>query len=330
MRFPVWTVSNMYRPAMNEVNQGNFAAYSPNGYGLGYPNESSVSSGLPIRIEGGGALPDLMAMNSTTSTLRTFHCPNCLATILPGHILVNIGTTSCGSGHSSGNLDMQGPSEWPSFSTPSGLHHPDSTNDNFLKPKETEPTGPYSASPGDFSSWPMSDYVHQATGTSPPHAETLFPVTSVTPLRKEGSAVPLSDSDGTDLDDQASAETTPAEDNSENGRKRAPTGHKETPHKYVPAALPTRFDICLYLYSTRRRKSTNYKIIFACTLGDCAQTFTLQKDLNRHQRQSLMHKAEWENKFFCEESRCRSFGKSYTRKDNFNRHVETKHGKFAT
>jgi hypothetical protein len=234
---------------MNDIGQRNFATYVPNGYGLGYPNESSVSRGLTIRTEGGGALPDLMATNPTRCTLRTFHCPNCDATIPPERILVNIGTTSCGSGQGSGNIDIQGPSEWPSFLTPSGPHHQVSTNENFLKSNEIEPSGSYSASPGDFSSWPTSDYTHQATGTSPPYAESLPPVTSVTSRKKEGSAVPLSDSDGTDLDDQASAETTPAEDNSENGRKRAPTGHKGTGHKYVlPLCLHTLSLLILTLH----------------------------------------------------------------------------------
>ncbi|KAI1852559.1 hypothetical protein JX265_013018 [Neoarthrinium moseri] len=79
----------------------------------------------------------------------------------------------------------------------------------------------------------------------------------------------------------------------------------------------------------KRRRSSNYRIMFVCTLGDCEQTFTLEKDLIRHQRQSLIHKDECEHLFFCEEARCRSFGRSYSREDNYNRHVETKHAGFV-
>ena len=76
-----------------------------------------------------------------------------------------------------------------------------------------------------------------------------------------------------------------------------------------------------------------------CNLEGCEQTFTLEKDLLRHQKtakvhQSLLSKDDDDDdelgtgdRIFCDVKTCRFYGRTYSRWDNYKRHVRTCHGK---
>ncbi|KAH8681411.1 hypothetical protein BX600DRAFT_505102 [Xylariales sp. PMI_506] len=84
----------------------------------------------------------------------------------------------------------------------------------------------------------------------------------------------------------------------------------------------------------KRQKSSSLQVMYVCMMDDgdkaCEKTFTLEKDLIRHQHQSLTHKDACEMLYTCDERGCSSFGRVYTRKDNFRRHVESKHGQLKS
>ena len=75
-------------------------------------------------------------------------------------------------------------------------------------------------------------------------------------------------------------------------------------------------------------------MLYRCNLSDCKATFTLEKDLRRHQDTSKAHREQQfdaddptpEEVFTCREATCKSNGREYTRLDNYERHVRTMHG----
>ncbi|RYP08474.1 hypothetical protein DL765_008768 [Monosporascus sp. GIB2] len=61
-------------------------------------------------------------------------------------------------------------------------------------------------------------------------------------------------------------------------------------------------------------------------IGDCNEILLPKKDPRRHQEQSRrVEPSQWK----CKERRCASFGKTYNRLDNYNRHIKKVHAKFA-
>ncbi|KAI0127847.1 hypothetical protein BJ170DRAFT_390680 [Xylariales sp. AK1849] len=78
-----------------------------------------------------------------------------------------------------------------------------------------------------------------------------------------------------------------------------------------------------------RRPKLIHAKLFACGIDDCGRTFTLEKDLARHQLQSLAHQDFRSETHLCAEERCISFGRAFSRLDNYERHVRVMHGKLA-
>ncbi|RYP43832.1 hypothetical protein DL768_009639 [Monosporascus sp. mg162] len=79
--------------------------------------------------------------------------------------------------------------------------------------------------------------------------------------------------------------------------------------------------------STARRRTIPHTILYTCNLESCGKTFTLQKDLARHQMTSRAHAAyrSASDTKFCVDERCRSFGRKFSRLDNYERHVRSMH-----
>lgn len=75
-------------------------------------------------------------------------------------------------------------------------------------------------------------------------------------------------------------------------------------------------------------------MLYMCGFPDCKATFTLEKDLKRHQLTSAAHREQHfdaddpmpEEVFTCREPTCKFNGREYTRLDNYERHVRTMHG----
>lgn len=74
--------------------------------------------------------------------------------------------------------------------------------------------------------------------------------------------------------------------------------------------------------------------LYMCGFPGCKQTFTLEKDLKRHQLYSKAHRDQHldedeprsEDIFVCSEQTCKFYRREYTRLDNYMRHVRTMHG----
>ncbi|KAH8668509.1 hypothetical protein BX600DRAFT_258143 [Xylariales sp. PMI_506] len=74
----------------------------------------------------------------------------------------------------------------------------------------------------------------------------------------------------------------------------------------------------------RRSKPIRAKL-YACGIEGCGKTFTLEKDLARHQLYSSAHQEYRQESWICSEERCNSYGRSFSRGDNYERHVRTMH-----
>ncbi|RYP08240.1 hypothetical protein DL765_008856 [Monosporascus sp. GIB2] len=79
--------------------------------------------------------------------------------------------------------------------------------------------------------------------------------------------------------------------------------------------------------STVRRRIKDHPILYTCNLESCGETFTLRKDLMRHQMTSRAHAAyrSASDTKFCVDERCRSYGREFSRPDNYERHVRSMH-----
>ena len=82
-------------------------------------------------------------------------------------------------------------------------------------------------------------------------------------------------------------------------------------------------------------------MLYKCNLEGCEQTFTLKKDRLRHQATAKVHQSQLSkddddddddelgtgDRIFCDVKTCRSYGRTYSRRDNYERHVRMCHGK---
>ncbi|KAI1243901.1 hypothetical protein MGN70_013768 [Eutypa lata] len=80
----------------------------------------------------------------------------------------------------------------------------------------------------------------------------------------------------------------------------------------------------------KRTPTWNHPRLYMCGIPGCQQTFTLEKDLERHQLFSQAHRGYQLSHgelplFKCREGKCKSYGKVYSRRDNYGRHVRTLH-----
>ncbi|KAH6659730.1 hypothetical protein BKA67DRAFT_26293 [Truncatella angustata] len=79
--------------------------------------------------------------------------------------------------------------------------------------------------------------------------------------------------------------------------------------------------------SRKYRNLSNRKVLYICTIDGCDHQFSSAKDLDRHQHASLIHEEQCSRKYHCDNMQCSHYGRGYTRKDNFDRHVEMMHSK---
>ena len=79
-------------------------------------------------------------------------------------------------------------------------------------------------------------------------------------------------------------------------------------------------------FSIRRRRRS-HAILYTCGIPGCGRmTFTMEKDLRRHQVSSQFHRTFQDETLMCRKKQCRSYGKVFSRPDNYRRHLRTMHG----
>ncbi|KAH8196658.1 hypothetical protein TruAng_009182 [Truncatella angustata] len=113
-----------------------------------------------------------------------------------------------------------------------------------------------------------------------------------------------------------------------------PAAHPEAPTSEVSngnAPQPTPVKQPQTRQSYVRRPRAIHAKLYACGISDCGKTFTLERDLARHQVYSQAHKEFRSSEaWFCHDEGCKNFGKSFTRRDNYQRHVRSLHAKLGS
>jgi hypothetical protein len=221
---------------MKGVNQPTQATYFPSPNGTGYSIKSNVSRKSRVGfIDEEIRHQDPISTNPMGCTLKSFHCPNCSATIPPAEILVNMGTTTYDNGH----FGAQRSSEWANSSDRTGFHHPspDSHDRTSMTYNGVGLASPFSASGGSLNSWAAADNANQLDGTviqagALDNPRGPFSAANTAP-RNKTPMLPISESDGTDSNDGISAGSTPQQGSGDHGKAGTQPAPKSA-HKYAP------------------------------------------------------------------------------------------------
>ncbi|KAI0132352.1 hypothetical protein BJ170DRAFT_730458 [Xylariales sp. AK1849] len=265
-------------------NQGNLTSYThqqaydtypSDAHNGGFLAETSASAGsVQPGFSQGSSLSYPLRPKETKYVLKSFHCPRCQESISPGEILLSMGSLSCVHDDASASSDVQQRTSLPRQTS----YHPDLADGSFILSNEAPPLDPYAKGPENFGQWTtMSDSTkptlpvgQRMTGWSSTLDHAF--ATRATPDASETSVMGTSYSYSTDLKDQATGDPPLTGDINGSHRKRKRAA-SEGSHK-------------------DGKDSSNYKSLFTCALGECKQTFTLEKDMRRHQRHSLIHKED--------------------------------------
>ena len=89
------------------------------------------------------------------------------------------------------------------------------------------------------------------------------------------------------------------------------------------SALPLGPCVSKLIPTVARHPAITVRRKYPCGIGGCTASFKLEKDLVRHRHRTGIHQSP--RSFFCNVKGCESSDKGFSRKDNLDRHMRSRH-----